>query len=326
MSAGDGPTVSVVTPFYNTADYLGECIESVLGQTFLDFEYVLADNASTDGSGEIARRYAREDHRIRYVRFEELLPQVPNYNRALREASRKARYCKMAQADDRLMPRCLEEMVRFWDDHPEASIVGAYTLLQDSVFLDGLDFYESLVPGREICRRYFEDGPYLLGSPTTHMYRMAEVAASDTFFDESLPFEDADKSMRLVLDGHLGFVHQVLTFVRTSNDSISTRIEDFHIDALTRRCLFHRYGSEVFPTTEASRLRRRLASRHYRILGEGVLLSKPDAFWRLHEEAANRVGLRIRWPGVAAGAVVVFFRWLVNPESTLRSLWAWWRR
>ena len=52
------PLVSVVTPFYNTRDYLAECIESVLRQTYTNWEYILVDNFSTDGSSEIAKHYA----------------------------------------------------------------------------------------------------------------------------------------------------------------------------------------------------------------------------------------------------------------------------
>ena len=55
------PLVSVVTPFYNTASYLAQCIESVLKQSYSEFEYILMDNCSTDGSSEIAETYARRD-------------------------------------------------------------------------------------------------------------------------------------------------------------------------------------------------------------------------------------------------------------------------
>src|SRR5262245_49195446 len=99
--------VSVVTPFYNTADYIAECIESVLGQTHRRFEYLLVDNHSTDGSADIARRYAARDERIRVIRNTEFLAQVPNYNNALLHISADSRYCKVVQADDALFPRCL---------------------------------------------------------------------------------------------------------------------------------------------------------------------------------------------------------------------------
>ena len=59
------PLVSVVTPFYNTDRYLAECIESVLSQTYRNFEYVLVDNHSTDRSGVIAAEYARRDSKVR---------------------------------------------------------------------------------------------------------------------------------------------------------------------------------------------------------------------------------------------------------------------
>src|SRR6516165_5401066 len=89
------PLVSVVTPFYNTAPYLAQCIESVLAQTHVEFEYILLDNCSTDGSGEIAEDYAHRDPRIRLIRCSQFLSQLANYNRALAHISGVSKYCKM---------------------------------------------------------------------------------------------------------------------------------------------------------------------------------------------------------------------------------------
>ena len=106
------PLVSVVTPFYNTAPYLAQCIESVLAQTYPHFEYILMDNCSTDGSAEIAETYARRDSRIRLIRCSEFLSQLANYNRALTQISDESEYCKIVQADDWIFPNCLQLMVQ----------------------------------------------------------------------------------------------------------------------------------------------------------------------------------------------------------------------
>src|SRR5258708_32283098 len=102
------PLVSVVTPFHNTAAFLAQCIESVLRQSYTQFEYILVDNCSTDGSGDIAETYARRDSRIRLIRRTELLSQVQNYNAAIAEISDETKYCKIVQADDYIFPDCFK--------------------------------------------------------------------------------------------------------------------------------------------------------------------------------------------------------------------------
>src|SRR6476659_5517412 len=96
--------VSVVTPFFNTADYLAQCIESVMGQTLTDFEYLLVNNHSTYGSREIAVEYAKADRRVRLIDNPRHLGQGDNYNRALAMISVESMWVKLIQADDVLYP------------------------------------------------------------------------------------------------------------------------------------------------------------------------------------------------------------------------------
>ena len=127
------PLVSVVTPFYNPAPYFAQCIESVLAQTYTNFEYVLLDNHSTDGSADLAREYARRDARVKVVRNETFLTMTQNHNAVLRLMSPESRYCKVLQADDWLFPSCIAEMVRVAEAQPSIGVVSAYTLLERSV-------------------------------------------------------------------------------------------------------------------------------------------------------------------------------------------------
>src|ERR1044071_7298806 len=117
MTSMSQPLVSVVTPVYNNAAHFEECIESVLAQTYRNWEYTIVDNCSTDGSGEIARRYAARDSRIRVVRNDQFLRVMANHNRALRAISPDSKYCKMVFADDWIFPECLERMVAVAEQH-----------------------------------------------------------------------------------------------------------------------------------------------------------------------------------------------------------------
>src|SRR5271157_3883591 len=138
-SVDSPPLVSVVTPVHNTAPYLTDCIRSVLAQSYQAWEYIIVNNASTDGSLEIAESFAAVDSRIRIVNTDRLLPQVVNFNFALRHISPGSRYCKMVFADDWIYPKCLEEMVGLAETDPEIAIVGAYRIGGDRVLNRGFD-------------------------------------------------------------------------------------------------------------------------------------------------------------------------------------------
>src|SRR5438046_506192 len=117
------PLVSVVTPMYNEAEHITQCIESVLSQTYRHWEYTIIDNRSSDGSLELARRYAARDPRIRVVTNSRFLDVIPNHNAALRQISPNSAYCKMVFADDWIFPECLERMVSVGEKHPSVGII-----------------------------------------------------------------------------------------------------------------------------------------------------------------------------------------------------------
>src|ERR1043166_1469914 len=100
MSADSHPLVDVVTPVYNGKKYLAECIESVLAQTYQNWEYIIVDNCSKDGTLEVARRYEQRDKRIRVIHNETLLPQAKNFNFTVQQISADSEYCKFVQGDD----------------------------------------------------------------------------------------------------------------------------------------------------------------------------------------------------------------------------------
>ena len=124
------PRVSIGVPVYNGKRYFRETLDSLLAQTFGDFELIICDNASTDGTADIARAYATRDRRVRYVRNDENIGYARNYRRAFALSS--GEYFRWAPADDlsgrESLTRCVEVLDR------EPSVVLTYpktTLIDD---------------------------------------------------------------------------------------------------------------------------------------------------------------------------------------------------
>ncbi|HXQ23799.1 MAG TPA: glycosyltransferase family A protein [Candidatus Acidoferrales bacterium] len=103
------PTVSVLMTAFNREKYIGAAIESVLAQSIDDFELLIVDDRSRDGTVDIAADYARRDRRIRVVVNESNLGDYPNRNRAARQA--RGRFLKYHDSDDLMYPHCLATMV-----------------------------------------------------------------------------------------------------------------------------------------------------------------------------------------------------------------------
>ena len=284
------PRVSVVTPFYNTAPYLAECIDSVLAQSHGDFEYVLCDNHSTDGGGEIAARYAARDRRVRVVRPPAFLDQVPNYNFALRQIAPDTRYVKIVQADDAMFARCLTEMIALAEAHPSIGVVSAYRMFGAEIQPTGLPHTRTFLPGRDACRVVLVDGIYLFGSPTTVMFRADLVRGRAPFYAEGRLFEDAEVCFELLAGCDFGFVHQVLSFTRTENDSLWRGMRAYNGWLLARRNQLAQFGRQYLAPDEFDRLWR-TRERHYRsFLAEAWLARRDEGFWKFHARGLATVG------------------------------------
>ncbi len=162
------PTLSVGLPVYNGERYLAAALESILDQTYEDFELIISDNASTDRTEHVCRRYASEDPRIRYVRLPENIGASRNYNHTVELA--RGRFFRWAAHDDLCAPtnfeRCMDEY-RF----SSAQVVLVYprTLLIDEngnvtdTYHDGLDLRDphvgdrikTLINNLDLCNAVF---------------------------------------------------------------------------------------------------------------------------------------------------------------------------
>ena len=117
------PRLSVGLPVYNGENFLVETLDSLLSQTFTDFEIVISDNGSTDNTAEICRRYAAQDSRIRYFCQSENIGAAANYNFVF-EAS-EGEFFKWAAHDDLCAPTFLERCVEVLDEREDVVLVFA---------------------------------------------------------------------------------------------------------------------------------------------------------------------------------------------------------
>jgi len=110
------PLVSIGLPVYNGENYVADAIESLLAQTFIDFELIISDNQSTDTTDEICRSFAERDPRIRYSRNEENIGGARNFNRTFELA--RGKYFRWAAHDDTCQPEFIERCVEVLERDP----------------------------------------------------------------------------------------------------------------------------------------------------------------------------------------------------------------
>jgi len=319
----DSPAfVSVVTPFYNTHKYLAECIESVLRQGYQNWEYILVDNCSDDGSSEIAEDYAsRFPSKIRLIRTESFLSQVGNYNFALSCISPASKYCKIVQADDWIYTECLERMVELAESDDSVGIVSSYRLKGNRVLGEGLAYAQNVIAGRAVCRLQLTTSMFVFGTPTTVLYRAEIVRNNMPFYDERNVFDDTDVSYRMLQSWNFGFVHQVLSFSRVDNDSIRGRVIDFNPDALGSLLQLSKFGPIFLEQKELDRVLHTTKAEYYRLLARRLLADRSGEFWHFHTSGLSSGGLSLEKSLLVKHVCIELARLSTNPGATCKKVY-----
>lgn len=316
------PLVSVVTPFYNTQEFLAECMESVLRQTHQNWEYLLVDNCSTDGSSDLAKHYvSRFPEKIRLIHTESFLTQVQNYNFALSRISSHSKYCKVVQADDWLFPDCIRSMVELAEAHTSVGIVAAYQLENEEVLLGGLPYPSPEVSGRDACRLYFLKGMYFFGSPTSTLVLSELIRSRQPFYEERLaPFEDAHVCFDLLRTCNFGFVHQVLTYSRRQSDSTLSRMQSFGFWLFSRFSFIIEHGRDYLSPDEYNLCLMQAEREYFLYLTKSACAKRRPApeFWEFHQRALKSVNYEFDWKKLA--------KWLPRAlvEKTGDAFWRSW--
>ena len=233
--ANRSPKVSIGMPVYNGEKYIEEAIDSILSQTFEDFELIICDNASIDDTREICRAYAHNDDRVQYVLNEKNLGAAGNYNRTLELAT--APYFRWACDDDVLKPTNLERCVEVLDRRSNVVLVAPRTLAVDGEgmewpsqeWLRRLDLQSSLPSERfaEFLQAYswLGCGSQLFGLMRTDILRKTGGLGNYVSSDIVLIGE-------MSLRGKFAEVDEVL-FLKRVHEGDSVNGNDFEVDKMT---------------------------------------------------------------------------------------------
>ena len=319
MSIPSGPQVSVVTPAYNEEEHLAECIESVLAQTYQNWDYTIVNNCSTDRTLEIARRYASKDRRIRVHDNTQFLPMLANHNVAVRQISEGSKYCKMVLADDWIFPECLERMVDVAEEYPSVGVVSAYEQCGDEVRMKGLPVGTRFVSGKEASRQFLMDKLLLFGSQNSVLYRADLVRSRSPFYVETEMYADFESCFWILKRADLGFVHGILTFSRRRPASIGAVSSDMGIHYGSSLGMLSTYGRDCLTNEEFEESQERELSKYYKFLGRRLLVERDHDFWSYHKKTLSQMGLGFSHARLAREAVGQLFASLLDPKSTWQS-------
>lgn len=230
------PDISVVVPAYNAARYLQQTLESVLCQTFTNWELVIVDNASTDETPRLIDRLLAQAHdsRVRVVRNNVTVPAPENWNIAVSKS--RAGLLKLLCADDVLEPDALERQYRFLIDHPQASFATSARLLINSsgkpLFVRNGIGKTGFYDGKAMIRRCIMSGTNIIGEPVHVMWRRSAMERVGLFDPEVAYATDVEYWLRLLSVG--GLVHDAkpVGWYRIHAEAAATRlaavtVEDF---------------------------------------------------------------------------------------------------
>lgn len=211
------PNVTVLMPVYNGEKYVRHAIESILGQTYDDFEFVIVDDGSTDRTIAIVRSF--DDPRIVLLSNEANLGIVESLNRGIRIA--QGTYICRMDADDIAMPNRVERQVRYLEEHPEVAAVGSNTLLVDEQGCEiGQEDYPHLP--QEVHKTILTHNPF---AHATMMVRRSILENCGTYDKRFLYNEDYDLWLRIASRSLMANLREPLVKRRLHSESISSARE-----------------------------------------------------------------------------------------------------
>lgn len=212
------PRVSVVMSVFNDEAYLAEAVESVLGQTFTDFEFLIVNDGSSDGSANILQDFAAKDDRVRIIE-QDNQGLTKALNRGLAEAT--GEFIARMDGDDVCELERFEKQIYFLDENPQIVALGTSAIYVDE---DGNKMFKREVP---LCHEDIEQAHFLskggyIIHPTA-MIRRSSILQIGGYREEFRYAQDYDLWLRLAENGLLQNLEEALLKYRVSRHAITAK-------------------------------------------------------------------------------------------------------
>jgi glycosyltransferase involved in cell wall biosynthesis len=220
------PKVSVLIPTYNYACFLDKAIESILDQTYTNFELIIVDDLSEDNTDEVVNKYLG-DKRISYHQNSYTHGLPGNWNKCLSLAN--GEYIKFLMADDKLHPQLLEKFVAVLDKYPNVSLVTSHKENFDCDFVNTIQeqhfpSYSNLQNGRKIIYESLNSYNWI-GEPTTVMFRKTNLCLGQ--FNTAYSWiPDWDMWVRQLTVGDCYIIPEVLSYFRQHQNQATIKLSN----------------------------------------------------------------------------------------------------
>jgi len=235
----ENPKVSVIMAVYNGEKYLEEAIESILSQSFGDFEFIIVDDGSTDRTSEILREYAKKDERIKIIANSKNIGLTKSLNKAIEQAN--GEYIARQDADDISLPQRFEQQIYFLDKNPFYGAVGTSTKIidEDGRIIKKAKVLKSWIIIRQILK---------FGNCFVHgsmMFRKHDYFRAGGYRQLFPAGQDFDLWLRMSKIRKMKNLKECLYLWRKRNSNISSKMTDtqFKIGALA--LYEYKYGKNL---------------------------------------------------------------------------------
>lgn len=240
----------------------------------------------------------------------------------MRQISSESKYCKVVHADDWLFPECLARMVEVAEAHPSIGIVGSYRLNENRVDLDGLPYPSTFISGLDTCRMSLKSGDplHLFGSPTSLLYRSDLVRSRKNFYNEANIHADTEICYQLLQKVDFGFVHQVLTYTRRHNESVTSFIHQYNTHLVNKVEVMKKYGPLYLTEEEYQRrLEDRIRSYHA-FLARSIFEPRKKEFWNYHKGKFKEIGVPFKFSMMIRPFFFELIDHILHTKRTIRNI------